>query len=141
MSSEQSPSLCELLADGHWVRLLARQLAANVHDADDLAQDACLLALRHPLRHEHNPRGWFQRVLVNLVRQQARAQQRRHRREQELAPHAPEGAPTLDLVERAATHRRLVDACFGRAAGPTCPARPCRARCPAASRAVSRPCP
>jgi RNA polymerase sigma factor (sigma-70 family) len=105
------PPLHDLLADARWVRRLARPLAGNAHDADDLVQDACLLALRCPPTHGENLRGWFRQVLRNLVRQNARASARRARRE--LAPAT--ARPTMteatdDLVERATTHRAVVDA-------------------------------
>lgn len=107
-----SPNVNELLADLRWVRDLARNLARNPHDADDLAQDAVLRALQSPPRHETNVRGWFQRVLGNLARQGRRAEGRRQRREQALAlarnDHDERAAD--DLVERASVHRAVVDA-------------------------------
>ena len=65
MTSQVSVAMAELLADAQWVRALARALVADPHDADDLAQGACLLALRRPPSHGQNLRGWFQRVLEN----------------------------------------------------------------------------
>ena len=38
----------DLLTDARWVRRLLRGLAATGPDADDLVQDACLLAMQHP---------------------------------------------------------------------------------------------
>ncbi|HEX5053030.1 MAG TPA: sigma-70 family RNA polymerase sigma factor, partial [Planctomycetota bacterium] len=110
MSPAPYPALHELLADARWVRSLARTLTQNAQDADDLAQDACLVALRQPPPHTDNLRGWFQRVLTNLVRQHARSRARRLRREQTRAGGGGHGAATDDLVERAATHRSVVDA-------------------------------
>src|SRR5436190_15096934 len=111
MPSASSPSLPELLADARWVRALARSLAVDGNDADDLAQDACLLALRQPPGRDDNLRGWFLRVLDNLVRQRRRAEHRRVRRETGAGERRPDAAAaTDDLVERAATHRAVVDA-------------------------------
>jgi RNA polymerase sigma-70 factor (ECF subfamily) len=106
-----TPAFHELLADARWVRRLAGPLAGNAHDADDLAQDACLLALRCPPTRGENLRGWFRQVLQNLVRQNARAAARRTRREL-CREAARSGAtePTDDLVVRATTQRAVVDA-------------------------------
>lgn len=100
--------MAELLADAHWVRALARSLAVDANEADDLAQEAYLQALRRPPGHAENLRGWFQRVLQNLVRQKRRATQRREARERATEPAEP--VATDDLVGRATTHRELVDA-------------------------------
>ncbi len=102
-------AMAALLADGQWVRALARTLAVDADEADDLAQDACLLALRRPPVRADNLRGWFQRVLQNLLRQRRRAAGRRVQRER-ATEMAAETAAVDDLVSRAATHRAVVDA-------------------------------
>ena len=103
--------IAELLADAQWVRALARTLAVDANEADDLAQEAYLQALRRPPGHRENLRGWFQRVLQNLVRQKRRATQRREARERAALPVEPvEPTATDDLVGRATTHRAVVDA-------------------------------
>jgi len=99
--------LPELLADARWVRQLAQRLV-GAQDADDLAQDACLQALRRPPEHGDNLRAWFHRVLQNLLRQRRRTDQRRTRREQGLEQ-PPSEAPD-ELVERAMVQRTVVDA-------------------------------
>lgn len=112
MQPVASSTLNDLLTDLRWVRDLARSLARNPHDADDLAQDAVLVALQSPPRRDINLRGWFQRVLGNLARQGRRAEGRRQRREQALAlareSHGERAAG--ELVERASVHRAVVDA-------------------------------
>ncbi|MFY9345183.1 MAG: sigma factor, partial [Planctomycetota bacterium] len=102
MTSLPQATVRELLADLGWVRTLARALARDGHDADDLAQDACLAALQSPPPHDHNVRGWFQRVLANLVRQGERSRWRRHRREAALAGEraGAAAAPADELAER-----------------------------------------
>ncbi|MBL8755647.1 MAG: sigma-70 family RNA polymerase sigma factor [Planctomycetes bacterium] len=103
--------LQELLADARWVRSLARSLARGGIEADDLAQDACLAALQSPPAHGTNVRGWFQRVLGNLVLQQHRTATRRRRREEAVvAERAAAEVPADELVERAQVHRAVVDA-------------------------------
>lgn len=103
-----SLGMAELLADAQWVRALARTLAADADDADDLTQEAYLQALRRPPGHAQNVRGWFQRVLQNLVRQRRRATRRRLARERGIE--VAEAAATDDLVGRATAHRAVVDA-------------------------------
>jgi RNA polymerase sigma factor (sigma-70 family) len=114
MTSLPLPNVHDLLADAGWVRSLARSLVRNGHEADDLAQEACLVALQKPPRHGTNVRGWFQQVLGNLVRQGSRAARRRQRREHDVAAmHAgTSGSGTSgsdELFERAAVHRAVVD--------------------------------
>ena len=111
MTSVPATDLHALLADARWVRALARSLARDTHDADDLAQDACLAALQSPPADGSNVRGWFRRVLDNLVLQRARSQTRRQRREEAIADDSERAAaPADDLVERAQIHRAVVDA-------------------------------
>lgn len=105
----ETTSMTLLLADAAFVKRLARSLTQDRNDADDLAQDACLHALQSPPPRADNLRGWLLAVMQNLLRQRHRAGHRRLRREQ--SPRGPEHAPpTADLVERAATHRSVVDA-------------------------------
>ncbi len=105
--------LQEILTEARWVRELARQLAAPGLDADDLVQDACLVAMQRPPERHENLRGWLAKVLQNLVRQRQRQDIRRKNREDAAQTDADPGrsAPsTADLVERAATQRAVVDA-------------------------------
>ncbi|HYC77386.1 MAG TPA: sigma-70 family RNA polymerase sigma factor [Planctomycetota bacterium] len=94
------------LADDGFVRALARRLVRSA-DADDLAQDAWLAALR---RRPGGPgvRGWFVRVLVHLARDRVRSGSRRAVRERRAA--RPEVAPEQALAEREEIRRRLVAA-------------------------------
>lgn len=100
-----------LLAQTDWVLDLARSLVDPVH-AEDVSQEAILIALRHPPRaYEDEPglRAWLRRVVVNLVHRQARAEGHRHLREERAA--RPESQPSvLDTVERASQVRMVVDA-------------------------------
>ena len=105
------PVLTELLGESRWVRALAQSLVADPHDADDLAQDACVIALRNPPSHGGNVRAWLRLVMQNLLRQRARSTRRREDREQRAQAGRPlAGLATDELVERANAHRAVVDA-------------------------------
>src|SRR6185295_16766654 len=69
-----------LIADLLWIRRVARQLAADAHQADDLAQDACVVALSRGPSDPRSLRGWLARVMQNLVRQGGRGERRRRAR-------------------------------------------------------------
>jgi len=86
-----------------WVRALARQLVGDVHLADDLAQETCLVALRRRPRSNLPLRGWLATVLRNLIRQRHRGERRRDRREQASA-RAEATESTLDVVEKLSIH-------------------------------------
>lgn len=105
------PELTALLAETRWVRLLAGTLVANPDDADDLAQDACLIALARPPERAANLRAWVRTVMQNLVLQQGRSTTRRRRRETAAeAERRCSEAATDELVVRAAAQRTVVDA-------------------------------
>ncbi len=110
----------ELLAELGWVRALARQMTGDAHVAEDLTQDALLIALGGTTS-ESSPknapsaerpaalRRWFAAVLRNLGRTRRRGERRRAEREAQVARR--ELAPaTVELIERAATQRALVGA-------------------------------
>jgi RNA polymerase sigma-70 factor (ECF subfamily) len=97
-----------LLARAARVRALARALCADVTAADDLAQDALVVALERP-GSERAPLAWFRRVLERLALDRGRSEGARRGRERRVA--RPEAQPdTLDLVARADLQRRLVEA-------------------------------
>src|SRR5215510_861354 len=116
MAPALHPDLTALLSDGRRVRRLAHSVARSndaAFDADDLAQDACLAALRSPPGAGNNVRGWFATVLHNVARQARRASQRRTARERALADCSACAPPADELVVRAAAHRAVVDAVLG----------------------------
>lgn len=86
MEREPEDRTRDLLA-GHveWVRALARQLAGDAASADDLAQDALVVALRSGPRESLAFRSWIASVMRNLVRQGARGDARRGSREERAA--------------------------------------------------------
>lgn len=93
-----------------WLCRLARSLRrSSAADADDLAQDALLAALRSRPAGDRSLRGWLATALRNLVRQGHRAAERRARRERAAAE--PEALPSAaDLVLRLHARRRVLDA-------------------------------
>ena len=96
----------ELMSEMGWVRRLAQSLLRDPSEADDVAQEAWLVA------HEQSPddrplRPWLHRVVLNLVRMRARSNTRRRTRELALEP---ERMPTSsELLERVETQRMLAD--------------------------------
>lgn len=112
MSDTRSDPARDLQADTAWVRRLARSLAADLHGAEDLAQEAWVAALARPggpPEPEGERRAWLAGVLRNIASKSRRGAARRAGREQRAA--RPEAAdPAADLVARAALHRDLVDA-------------------------------
>src|SRR5262245_3163362 len=96
----------ELIAQAGWLRALALRLTADPHAADDLSQQTLAAALEHPPEEEGSPRGWLASVLRNFLRQDARGEERRARRE--LGAARPEEVPsTLELVERTLAAREV----------------------------------
>src|SRR5262245_15493884 len=102
----------DLLAQVGWIREVARGMVADASRADDLAQDACVVALETPPRDPRSIRSWLHSVLRNLRRQGGRGELRRRAREAAAArAERLEGAD--DLLERAEMQRRVVEAVLG----------------------------
>ena len=100
-----------LLAELGWARALARQLVQDASVADDIAQEAALVALERPPRRQRGPglRAWLARVTHTLVRHRSRAEHGRREREQRSHSQRSEPSP-LEVLERASAQRELVDA-------------------------------
>lgn len=95
MSSHSTSISPETLAHhGEFVRALARQLLADEHAADDVAQEAWLRYAERPPRSALDPRGWFAIVVRNLAHNERRAQ--RVRGEHEARAAKAEATPPLD---------------------------------------------
>lgn len=71
-----------------WIRLnggrlvpVARAFAEDADEAEDIVQEAWLVALRraHELRPDSDPGGWLYRVVINVGRTRARTRARRRR--------------------------------------------------------------
>ncbi len=98
-----------LLANAGWVRRLALGLAGDAHEAEDLVQDALVVALERGERSEGALAAWFTGVLRNLAWKRRRGDQRRRGREERAA--RPEAEPATDeLEQRVSLHQSLVQA-------------------------------
>ena len=81
LSSQQSPE--ELLRESRWVERLALRLVGDAAAAEDLSQEAMLVAMRKRPDLGRNPRPWLGAVVYRLAlrwrRDRARGNQRRER--------------------------------------------------------------
>lgn len=91
-------------SDAAFVRGLAHKLLADVHGAEDLAQEAWLHALRGPA-----PRGGFRTWIAAIVRNLAISQQRRARHETAARAEGSAGDP-YTVNTRLEAHELLVAA-------------------------------
>lgn len=108
MSEAAAPNVEALLEHARWARALARELVGgDVHQADDLTQEAFAAALVHPPSDQERTSGWLARVLRNRRVSNLRREDARGRAEPRAA-RAEAQPSTLDLVEQAETQRRLV---------------------------------
>jgi RNA polymerase sigma factor (sigma-70 family) len=102
-----------LLEEVGWVQALARRLVRDAGEAEDVAQEAVLVALRGSLQgataEPRALRQWLGAVVRNLSRNARRRGSRRARVEGPLDTE-PALPSTLELLERAATQRALVGA-------------------------------
>lgn len=99
----------ELIAHARFVRGLARALAFDVHDADDIAQEAWRAALEHPPRREGRIEGWLAALVRHGAFRSRRAESRRDARER--AASRAEALPSAAaLAEREESLRRVVEA-------------------------------
>ncbi len=96
----------QLMSEMGWVRRLARGLLSDADAAEDVAQEAWLVANQHAPGSERPLRPWLHRVVVNLVRMRARGDARRSRRE---LPDDQPSPTAVQLLERVETQRMLVD--------------------------------
>lgn len=94
--SDSTP-LDAALADGLWLRRLARELAGDAHRADDAVQETLLAAVERPAP-ARAPRAWLAAVLRNALRQERRGEERRSRRERAVGDASSSGAPSADDV-------------------------------------------
>jgi RNA polymerase sigma-70 factor (ECF subfamily) len=102
-----------LLAEGAFVRALARDLVAGAADADDLVQETWLRALVKPPQAGISPRAWLAGLVKNVSRERRRADERRDRRELRAASAASSSPPIANddpaaLAERFELVRRIL---------------------------------
>lgn len=83
---------------------VARRIVRDEHDAQDVAQEALLLAFRHraAFRGQSKPRTWFHRIVVTTALSHLRraARRRRHLQAAGEQPVAPEPTPEQALGRR-----------------------------------------
>lgn len=104
-----TPDPASLLQHEAFLRALALRLVRDEATADDVVQEAWRAALTTSLRDPQALKAWLARVVRNAALQEWRSAGRRRSREKIVA--RPESvADAFDVVERAETHRRLVDA-------------------------------
>lgn len=100
-----------LLREVGWVRALARRLIEDGAEAEDVAQEAMVVALRGTWQEPRALRQWLGAVVRNLSRNARRRGAVRGRREGPFEDgEGPSLPSTLELVEKAATQRELVGA-------------------------------
>ena len=97
------PSDAALLSDLGFLRRLAWSLTREQATADDLAQDATLIALERNPAELRSPRAWLGRVVRNLAFNAHRGAERRKRHEGAV----PQPAPVLTPEQHAARREML----------------------------------
>src|SRR5664279_5436816 len=102
----QAMNVDELMTEMGWVRRLARSLVGP-EAADDIAQDAYLVASEHAPEDGRPLRPWLHRVVTNLARMRHRSTTRQTAREQGIVASAV--ATPDELVERIEAQRALAD--------------------------------
>ena len=107
MGDSKGPSVEELLTHVGWVRRLARRLARDAFEADDLVQDAFVAALTGPPDRGGDLRSWLGTVLGNRLRMRRRAEGRRAAHELEAGRPAEVASYDADLVEQLERQRQL----------------------------------
>ncbi len=108
MSPESSPHdpIERLLAERAWLRRLAGALVNDAATAEDLTQDAYVVALQHTSSSVRSPRAWLATVLRNRMRNRVRDEAKRLQKETE-AVRDDEVEPPDRAVARAELVERL----------------------------------
>lgn len=88
---------------------LARRIVVDPAEADDVVQDAALIALTRAPRDGRAASGWLRRVVRNLGLNRLRAAGRRRDHEQAAPPRAPTPGPD-ELAADWEARRRIVEA-------------------------------
>ncbi|HTP27821.1 MAG TPA: RNA polymerase sigma factor [Anaeromyxobacteraceae bacterium] len=104
---ERGVDLDSLLAQRAWLQRLAVALASDASEAEDLAQETWLVALRSPPRSVEAVRLWLRQVLKNRLRADRRGQRRREAREQQASDSLAMAEDPEQLVARMELHRRV----------------------------------
>jgi DNA-directed RNA polymerase specialized sigma24 family protein len=101
----------ELLEHVGWVRRLARSLVRGT-DAEELAQETLMAALRHPPLTARPVRPWLGTVLGNFRRTARRSERRRDEQARQVP--APDAVPSPEtMLERMEAARLLAELVAG----------------------------
>ncbi|MHC4959180.1 MAG: RNA polymerase sigma factor [Planctomycetota bacterium] len=103
------PATEALLEHTGFLKRLACSLVFDEGQAEDIVQDALIVALRSGPRHAGMLRAWLAGVTRNLAFKRLRGDGRRRHREQAVARGESIGA-TVDIVARIDLQHRVVDA-------------------------------
>src|SRR5687767_2514608 len=98
-----APELGELLAQVGWMRGLARSLVGDRDEAEDLVQDAVVVALEKRAEVRLDLAGWLRTVLRNLALRRVGREGRRSSVERQAAraeSSAASGEAIRDAIER-----------------------------------------
>jgi len=98
----------QLLQDAAWLKGLARTLARDRDDADDLVQESWIAAWQRQPDASRPMRAWLTKVVRDVAGMKRRSEQRRVAREA-ITPVARAAAAPDELLERMRLHRLLVD--------------------------------
>ncbi|MFT3693441.1 MAG: sigma-70 family RNA polymerase sigma factor [Kofleriaceae bacterium] len=98
----------QLLKDAAWLRGLARTLAGNQDDADDLIQESWIAAWQRQPDTERPLRAWLTKVIRDVAGMKRRSTQRRALREAR-SDELPTSATPEELLHQMRLHRLLVD--------------------------------
>jgi RNA polymerase sigma-70 factor (ECF subfamily) len=98
----------ELLRHARSLRALARRLVRDQHAAEDVVQDALVVALERPPRSRESVGGWLAAVVRSVASKRGRGDARRLARERASA--RPERHVVPDGAERVEALRRLTGA-------------------------------
>ncbi|MEQ1892876.1 MAG: sigma-70 family RNA polymerase sigma factor [Planctomycetota bacterium] len=100
----------ELLAHSGWISALARRLIADPLGAEDLVQETWTAVLARRARPVGDVRAWLAAVMRNLVRDRARSEGARRRREERTGRERASGGelPTPDELAEALEGQKLL---------------------------------
>ena len=105
--SAGAPTAADLLAHAEFLRAIAWRILRDEHAAEDVVQDALVVAIESPPRSAWSLRAWLAGVAANLARMRVRSEARRAARERAVALSGTADS-ALDVAERLDFQRRLV---------------------------------
>lgn len=102
-----SADIARLLEESPWLMRLARSVAGDATEAEDVVQDTYAAAMRVPPDTERPVRPWLRRVVINTVRMRHRRNTRRVANESAVEAQLDPVATPEQLLERARLEQRL----------------------------------